>query len=168
MAKSKTMTAGLPKWNLSDLYTSPKSRKLKTDLLWTKNQSEKFRMAYKGKLKSLDGQGLGRAIMRYETIVERTGKIISYGQLLHATFMSDSGVSAFFQNLQEELSSVAFSPCVRQQEENSSDAWTLSTAKPSPNKFLRNCAVIWLAVKTGDHPALPSSAWERTPHPYPM
>jgi oligoendopeptidase F len=107
MAKSKTMTAGLPKWNLSDLYTSPKSRKLKTDLVWTKDQSEKFRMAYKGKLKSLDGQGLGRAIARFETIVERTGKIISYGQLLHATFMSDPGVSAFFQNLQERVTDIS-------------------------------------------------------------
>jgi len=107
MAKSKTITADLPKWNLSDLYSSPKSRKLKTDLDWIQTQSKKFRIAYEGKLKSLDGLGLGRAIIRYEIIVERTGKIISYGQLLHATFMSDPEVSAFFQNLQERVTEIS-------------------------------------------------------------
>jgi oligoendopeptidase F len=107
MAKSKIIISDLPTWNLSDLYTGPKSRKLKTDLGWIKSQSKKFRITYEGKLKSLDGLGLGRAIMRYETIVERTGKIISYGQLLHATYMSDPEVSAFFQNIQESVTEIS-------------------------------------------------------------
>lgn len=107
MAIRKTKTVDLPKWNLSDLYTSPKSRKLKADLDWIKIQSKKFRFSYEGKLKNLDGLSLGRAIARYETIVERTGKIVSYGQLLHATFMSDPEVSAFFQNIQEMVTEIS-------------------------------------------------------------
>ena len=107
MTKRKKMTADLPKWNLTDLYSSPKSRELKTDFDWIKAQSKNFRMAYEGKLKSLDGLGLGGAIVRYEIIVERTGKIISYGQLLHATFMSDPEVGAFFQNLQERVTEIS-------------------------------------------------------------
>ena len=107
MAKRKLMTADIPKWNLSDLYTSPKSRKLKTDLAWARTQSKEFCDAYEGELRNLDGLSLGHAIARYETIIERIGKIISYGYLLHATFMSDGEVSAFFQDLQEQVTDIS-------------------------------------------------------------
>ena len=105
MAKPKTIQ--LPRWNLNDLYSGPKAPKLKADLAWAGAESKKFRRAFEGKLKGLDGKGLGRAIARYETIAERIGKIMSYGHLLHATNMSDPEVGAFFQTLQERVTDIS-------------------------------------------------------------
>ncbi len=105
MAKQKN--TGLPRWNLGDLYVSPKSRKLKADLAWAAAESKKFRRTYEGRLKRLDGQGLGRAIAAYEKIAERIGKVMSYGHLLHATHMSDPDISAFFQTLQERVTDIS-------------------------------------------------------------
>ena len=95
--KAKTKSPELPRWNLNDLYSGPKSRKLKADLEWAARQSRKFRKAFEGKLKSLDGLGLGKAISRYEKIAECIGKVMSYGHLIHATNLSDPVISAFFQ-----------------------------------------------------------------------
>jgi len=105
MAKPKTIQ--LPRWNLNDLYSGPKAPKLKADLAWAGAESKKFRRAFEGKLKGLDGKGLGRAIARYESIAERIGKIMSYGHLLHATNMSDLEVGAFFQTLQERVTDIS-------------------------------------------------------------
>jgi len=105
MAKPKTTQ--LPRWNLNDLYSGPKAPKLKADLAWAGAESKKFRRAFEGKLKGLDGKGLGRAIARYESIAERIGKIMSYGHLLHATNMSDPEVGAFFQTLQERVTDIS-------------------------------------------------------------
>jgi oligoendopeptidase F len=105
MAKPKSTQ--LPRWNLNDLYGGPKAPKLKADLAWAGAESKKFRRAFEGKLKGLDGKGLGRAIARYETIAERIGKIMSYGHLLHATNMSDPEVGAFFQTLQERVTDIS-------------------------------------------------------------
>ncbi len=104
MAKPKTTE--LPRWNLNDLYTGPKSKTLKADLNSAGAESKKFRSTYEGKLKGLDGQGLGRAIARYEKISERIGKVMSYGHLLHATNMSDPDIGAFFQTLQERVTDI--------------------------------------------------------------
>ena len=105
--KRKTKTPELPRWNLNDLYSSPKAPKLKADLAWAAAESKKFRRTYEGKLKGLDGQGLGKAIARYEKISERIGRIMSYGHLLHATNMSDADVSVFFQTLQERVTDLS-------------------------------------------------------------
>ncbi|MBT7941852.1 MAG: M3 family oligoendopeptidase [Alphaproteobacteria bacterium] len=105
--KAKTKLSELPRWNLNDLYTGPKSPKLKSDLAWAAQESKKFRHKYEGTLKGLDGKGLGTAIGRYEKIAECIGKIMSYGHLLHATNMSDADVSVFFQTLQERVTDIS-------------------------------------------------------------
>ena len=104
--KAKTKSPELPRWNLNDLYSGPKSRKLKADLEWAARQSRKFRKTFEGKLKSLDGLGLGKAISRYEKIAECIGKVMSYGHLIHATNLSDPVISAFFQTLRERVTDI--------------------------------------------------------------
>ncbi|NQV84427.1 MAG: M3 family oligoendopeptidase, partial [Rhodospirillales bacterium] len=105
--KAKAKPDELPRWNLNDLYTGPKAPKLKADLAWAASESKKFRSTYEGALKGLDGRGLGTAIVRYEKIADRIGKIMSYGHLLHATNMSDANVSVFFQTLQEKVTDIS-------------------------------------------------------------
>ncbi|MEE8352667.1 MAG: M3 family oligoendopeptidase [Rhodospirillales bacterium] len=106
MAKTKK-TKNLPRWNLNDLYSGPKSRKLQDDLAWSARASKAFNKTYRGRLKTLDGKGLGAAIRRYEKISERMVKIMSYGHLLHATNLSDPVISAFMQTLQEKITDIS-------------------------------------------------------------
>ena len=105
--KAKTNDSKLPRWNLNDLYSGPKSQALKDDLAWAAMEAKKFRRAFEGTLKGMDGAGLAKAIQRYERLAERIGKIISYGQLLHATNLSDHAVSAFYQTLQEQVTDIS-------------------------------------------------------------
>ena len=106
-ARGKNQTTGLPRWNLNDLYSGPKSKALKADLAWSAGASKKFRKAFEGRLKGLDGGGLTKAISRYERITERLGRIMSYGHLLHATRLSDPAIGAFFQTLQERVTDIS-------------------------------------------------------------
>lgn len=105
--KKTKQSAELPRWNLNDLYSGPKSKALKDDLAWAAAEAKRFRRAYEGKLKGLDGLGLSKAIGRYERLSERIGKIMSYGHLLHATNLSDPVVSVFFQTLQEKVTDLS-------------------------------------------------------------
>ena len=106
-ARGKNQTTGLPRWNLNDLYSGPKSKALKADLAWSAGASKKFRKAFEGRLRGLDGGGLAKAISRYERITERLGRIMSYGHLLHATRLSDPAIGAFFQTLQERVTDIS-------------------------------------------------------------
>ncbi len=105
--RRKSKSGALPNWNLNDLYRGPKSPKLKADIAWARSESKRFRKAFEGRLKGLDGGGLARAISRYEKITERLGRVMSYGHLLHATNLSDHQISAFFQTLQEKVTDIS-------------------------------------------------------------
>ncbi|MCH7550656.1 MAG: oligoendopeptidase F, partial [Proteobacteria bacterium] len=59
--RKKSRGGDLPNWNLNDLYRGPKSPKLKADIAWALRQSKKFRKAFEGRLKGLDGGSLARA-----------------------------------------------------------------------------------------------------------
>ncbi len=107
LTRKKSRGGDLPHWNLNDLYRGPKSPKLKADIAWALRQSKKFRKAFEGRLKGLDGGSLARAISRYEKITERLGRVMSYGHLLHATNISDPEISAFFQTLQEKVTDIS-------------------------------------------------------------
>ena len=107
LTRKKSRGGDLPNWNLNDLYRGPKSPKLKADIAWALRQSKKFRKAFEGRLKGLDGGSLARAISRYEKITERLGRVMSYGHLLHATNISDPEISAFFQTLQEKVTDIS-------------------------------------------------------------
>ncbi len=106
-ARRKNKTAGLPHWNLDDLYTGPDAPELQADLAWVARESKKFRKTFEGCLRGLDGGGLAKAISRYERIAERLGRIMSYGHLLHATHLGDPAIGAFFQTLQERVTDIS-------------------------------------------------------------
>ena len=62
--KKQKNNQDLPRWNLDDLYSGPKSKKLKADLAWAGTEAKKFRGAFEGRLKGLDGAGLARRMRR--------------------------------------------------------------------------------------------------------
>ena len=56
----------LPEWDLSDLYPSMESPELEADLARMTTACRDFAGSYEGKLATLDGEGLARAIAEYE------------------------------------------------------------------------------------------------------
>jgi oligoendopeptidase F len=100
-------TSELPTWNLNDLYTSKDDPKLDEDLTWAEKESEQFSGNFQGRLSDLNGAELGDAIGRYESILERLYKVMSYTQLLHAGDMSDADVGAFYQTISECVTDIS-------------------------------------------------------------
>ncbi|MBE1237161.1 M3 family oligoendopeptidase [Phaeovibrio sulfidiphilus] len=97
----------LPRWDLSDLYESPESERLKADMAAIEADVGTFRSAYLGRVTGLDGAGLGLAVAAYESISERFGKIASYAQLLYATDVTDPAVAAFQQGILEKSAALS-------------------------------------------------------------
>jgi oligoendopeptidase F len=97
----------LPKWDLSDLYPGPDSPQLAADLDRMEAQATEFRKRYGGRLAALDGAELGRAVAEYEQMDEVLSRILSFGQLLHATDIENPGIGSFFQSLQERVNGIS-------------------------------------------------------------
>ncbi len=96
----------LPEWNLSELYASPDAPAIQADLGWAETQAKDFNAAYAGRIEDLDGADFGRAIQRFEAIIERLHKIMSYAQLVFAGDMSDSERGRFLQTMQERYNAI--------------------------------------------------------------
>ncbi len=99
--------AGLPEWNLSDLYAGMDAPELARDLASVAAAAVAFETEWKGKLAQeaqnpADG-GFGRAIRRYEEIEELMGRIGSYAGLLYAGDTSDPARAKFYGDVQEKL-----------------------------------------------------------------
>ncbi|RFD19159.1 M3 family oligoendopeptidase [Komagataeibacter melaceti] len=99
--------AGLPRWDLSDLYDSPDSPALTTDLDQADTDAQDFARVWQGRLASLKGDELAQAIAEYQRIDEVLGRAGSYAQLLFAANTSDSGVGRFAQSINERLTAIS-------------------------------------------------------------
>lgn len=97
----------LPRWDLNDLYKAPNDPVLEADFEALKTRISAFAAAYQGNLAALDGEGLGAAIVAYESIQELLGRIMSYAGLLHASDMSDPEIGQFYQNAQERANELS-------------------------------------------------------------
>ncbi len=106
-APRKSGTGALPRWNLNDLYAGPDAPRLKADLAWAEGEARRFRKAYEGRLARLDGKRLGDAIARYERLVERWQRIMSYAYLRYVTDLGDPKAGAYFQTMQERVTRIS-------------------------------------------------------------
>ena len=104
--KTSVQNASLPTWELNDLYSSPDDPEIENDLMWSDQESEVFAKETSGRLAKISGAELGNAIGRYESILERLYKLISYAQLLHAGDMSSPEIGAFYQTLNERVTDI--------------------------------------------------------------
>jgi len=105
-ASQSNTVENLPTWNLNDLYSSKDAPELNDDLSWAKAESEAFASDLQGKLASLGGAELAVGIERYELILDRLYKVMSYAQLLHAGDVSDPEIGAFYQTLHEQVTDI--------------------------------------------------------------
>ena len=104
--RTKKMTnnqGNLPVWKLSDLYDSPKGKKISADLKFIEFRTKKFANTYEGKIRNLNPTKLYLAIISLEKIDEKMDKIISYAHLLYAENIEKEANKIFFQQMQEKI-----------------------------------------------------------------
>jgi len=108
-AAEKTDRLGsLPEWNLGDLYAAPDAPEVAKDLARGEAECVAFEEAYKGKLAGLAaapnaGAKLHEAVVRFETIEELLGKLISYAGLLYTGNTQDPKRAKFYSDLRERI-----------------------------------------------------------------
>ncbi|MBE0693611.1 MAG: oligoendopeptidase F, partial [Aquamicrobium sp.] len=99
--------AGLPEWDLSDLYAGMDAPEFVRDLASVAADAVAFETEWKGRLAQEAANpaagGLGRALRRYEEIEELMGRIGSYAGLLYAGDTSDPVRAKFYGDVQEKL-----------------------------------------------------------------
>ena len=96
----------LPEWDLADLYSSPDSPVLATDLDNAERDARAFLQRWKGKLAAAGGKEFGRAIESFEEISESVARAESYAQLLHAADLGDPDIARFHQAIRERATAI--------------------------------------------------------------
>jgi len=99
--------AGLPSWDLSDLYPAPDSAAVEADFAAAERGATAFAAQYQGKLAALSGAALGAAIAEFERIEETLGRLGSYAQLLFAGDSTDAAIGKFYQTVNERITAIS-------------------------------------------------------------
>jgi oligoendopeptidase F len=110
MAKTATRkreTPMLPQWDLTDLYPTPDSPALESDLTRASSEAKAFRDELFGKVVTLTGAELAAAIRRYEAVDEILTRAASYAGLLHSGNVSDPEVGRFYQTINERVTEIS-------------------------------------------------------------
>ena len=102
----------LPEWKLGDLYDSPDSPKLKTDLETASRAAEAMQERYAGKLTILldGGKGdaaLAQTVREFESLNDIMGRIVSYASLLYAADTADPKRQKFYGDIQEKITAIS-------------------------------------------------------------
>jgi len=114
------------------LYAAPTIRAGSGPCLGPATRAKAFQEAYKGRLATLDGAALGRAIADYEAIVERIYKAMSYAHLLFSGDVSDAKRGRFFQTIRERITTISTDTLFFELELNRVDDATLAGQLEDP------------------------------------
>ncbi len=95
-----------PQWNLKEFYDSYKSEKITTDIEKIRTSTISFNKKYKNKLKNVSEKKIIQSIKEFEIIEEKIGKIKSYIYLIYCTNQLDTEIVAFYQKINEQLTSI--------------------------------------------------------------
>ncbi|MBK8174086.1 MAG: M3 family oligoendopeptidase [Rhodospirillales bacterium] len=94
-------------WNLDDLYRGSDDPQITRDLEWTADEAARFHADFAERLAMLSGAEFATAIARYETILERLHRIMSFAQLHFAADMSAPERGRFLQDTQERCNDIS-------------------------------------------------------------
>ena len=97
----------LPQWNLADLYASADSPQFKADMERGAAEAAKFAKDYAGKLASLSGADLAKAISAYEQISDVLGRTGSYAQLYYVGDTTNSDRSKFYGDVNNKITEIS-------------------------------------------------------------
>src|SRR5918992_1300774 len=112
MSAPRPSLGELPEWNLHDLYESGQSEQFRRDLDRARDEAQKFRARYDGKLDSLakqekGAQHLAQAIKDFEALDELLGRVGSYAQLYYVENTTDPERSKFYGDISQQLNDIA-------------------------------------------------------------
>ncbi|NVK33347.1 MAG: M3 family oligoendopeptidase [Rhodobacteraceae bacterium] len=102
--------AGLPEWDLTDLYTGLDAPEVSRDLQACSEQAQALEKTYKGQLADLaknDVAGLLKAVKAYEDLDDLMGRLISFAGLSYAGDTSDPKVQKFYGDMQERITNIS-------------------------------------------------------------
>ena len=124
----------MPEWNLADLYSAPTAIEVSNDIAAARNEASQLKSCYQGKLVALanDGAGLAAAIVAYERLSDRLGKLGSYAGLLYAANTADPARAKFYGDIQETITSISTELVFFELELNHIEEKALSTALEHP------------------------------------
>ena len=100
----------LPEWNLNDLYPGLDSPEVKRDLELADSECAAFEQDFKGRLAALAADGgaaLAKAVVRYEAIDDRLGRLMSYASLMYAGNTTDPARAKFYGDIQERITAAS-------------------------------------------------------------
>ncbi len=128
----------LPTWNLDDLYLGPDDPTIEGDLKIVEGKVKNFAKRYEGNMASLEGAELGQAIAEYETMSENFSRIMSYAQLLFAVDSENPDIAAFYQNMNERVTTISTVTLFFELELNriDDDILVKQIKDPAANKYL--------------------------------
>ena len=108
MSKDKASSADGVKWDLEDLYEGPDDEQLKKDFEDVKEEAEKFRDKYRGRIEEceLTPSEFKDVMDEYEDIYEKIGKIYSFANLYYSLDTQDPNRGALLQKAQKTQSEV--------------------------------------------------------------
>ncbi len=100
----------LPEWDLGDLYPGMASEAFQQDLATAEAECRAIADAYRGRLDGLaheGGEALGEAVIRYEALEERLGRLMSYAGLVYSGDTIDPQRAKFYGDTQERLTAAS-------------------------------------------------------------
>src|ERR1700740_1428960 len=110
--RTASRAAGLPEWDLADLYSGIDAPEVARDLSKMDADCVAFETDYKGRLaehaaREDGGKWLAEAVRRYEAIDDLAGRLGSYAGLVHAGDSVDAAISKFYGDVSERLTSAS-------------------------------------------------------------
>lgn len=91
-------TGGLPRWDLSALFSGKDGDDFKKALQDIKTDVADFAKTYRGNIAKLDGAALGKAVGDFEKISENIARVETYVELLRAADVSEDGFASKTQD----------------------------------------------------------------------
>jgi oligoendopeptidase F len=107
LAAGVSAPAGLPVWDLADLYEGADSPALTADLAAAEARAAAFAAAHEGRLAGLSGGALAAAIGEYQAIEEVLGRVMSFAQLLFSSDGTNAVYGQFYQSMSERVTEIS-------------------------------------------------------------
>jgi oligoendopeptidase F len=132
MSNSAAALGPLPEWNLADLYEAPEDQRFAADLQKAETEARAFSDRYKGKLASLDGEGLAEAIRAYDIWNDLIGRVASYASLYYVGDTTDAKRAKFYGDANAKFTDISRLTLFFELELNRLDDKALEKAMKAP------------------------------------
>ena len=107
MVDLKIANQSIPSWDLKDLYPGTEAPEIKKDLRKVAQLTKKFRVNYRGKISTLKEHGFIKLFGDWENLQQKSGRLLSFAQLLHAQNNKCPRRIKFLSDIEEKLTKLS-------------------------------------------------------------